>query len=126
MDAALKVMVVDDEARICGNVAKILSKNGFDVTTAQSAQEALDKMALDSYSLLISDIVMPGMNGLELLKLVKKDWPLTKAVMMTAYASTDTAMKAIRLGGLILLQISCLRYPCGHFSPFAANHKVHP
>jgi DNA-binding response OmpR family regulator len=93
-------MVVDDEARICVNVAKILSKSGFDVVTAQSAQEALEKMAVDSYSLLISDIVMPGMNGLELLKLVKKDWPLTKAVMMTAYASTDTALKAIRMGAL--------------------------
>jgi hypothetical protein len=49
---------------------------------------------------LISDIVMPGKNGLELLKLIKKKWPLTKAIMMTAYASTDTAMKAIRLGAL--------------------------
>jgi len=40
----------------------------------------------------------PGMNGLELLKLVKNQWPLTKAVMITGYASTDTAAKAIRLG----------------------------
>ncbi len=100
MDTGIKVMVVDDEARICDNVSKILSKTGFDVVTASSAQEALDKMALSSYSLLISDIVMPGMNGLELLKLVKKDWPLTKAVMMTAFASTDTAIKAIRMGAL--------------------------
>ena len=60
----------------------------------------LEKMAEESYQLLISDIVMPGKNGLELLKLVKAQWPLTKAVMMTAYASTDTAMKAIRLGAL--------------------------
>jgi DNA-binding response OmpR family regulator len=57
-------------------------------------------MAKESFSLLISDIVMPGMNGLELLRLVKKNWPLTKAVMMTAYASTDTAVNAIRLGAL--------------------------
>ena len=57
-------------------------------------------MAKDSFALLISDIVMPGMNGLEFLKLVKKEWPLTKAVMMTAYASTETAVKAIRLGAL--------------------------
>jgi len=57
-------------------------------------------MAKDSYSLLISDIVMPEKNGLELLKLVKEQWPLTKVIIMTAYASTDTAMKAIRLGAL--------------------------
>ncbi len=93
-------MVVDDEMGICQNVGKILKKNNFEVIQAQSAQEAMEKMAKESFSLLISDIVMPGMNGLELLKLVKKEWPLTKAVMMTAYASTDTAMKAIRLGAL--------------------------
>ncbi|PQP35246.1 hypothetical protein C6A37_03595, partial [Desulfobacteraceae bacterium SEEP-SAG9] len=72
----------------------------YEVIQALSAQEALEKMARESFALLISDIVMPGMNGLELLKLVKKQWPLTKAIMMTAYASTDTAAKAIRLGAL--------------------------
>jgi DNA-binding response OmpR family regulator len=100
MEASPRIIVVDDEKRICHNVAKILSKNNFEVTQALSAEEALEKMATESFSLLISDIVMPGKNGLELLKMVKKEWPLTKAVMMTAYASTDTAMKAIRLGAL--------------------------
>ena len=100
MDTVGKIMVVDDEAGICQNVEKILKKNNFEIVQAQNAQEALEKMAKESFSLLISDIVMPGMNGLELLKLVKKEWPLTKAVMMTAYASTDTAMKAIRMGAL--------------------------
>jgi DNA-binding NtrC family response regulator len=57
-------------------------------------------MARESFSLLISDIVMPGKNGLELLKIVKKEWPLTKAVMMTAYAATDTAIKSVCLGAL--------------------------
>jgi DNA-binding response OmpR family regulator len=100
MEAPVKIIVVDDEKRICHNVAKILAKNNYEVTHALSAQEALEKMAKESFSLLISDIVMPGKNGLELLKMVKKEWPLTKAVMMTAYASTDTAVKAIRLGAL--------------------------
>ncbi|OQX02316.1 MAG: hypothetical protein BWK80_58135 [Desulfobacteraceae bacterium IS3] len=98
MNTNAKILVVDDEQGICRNVEKILSKNNYEVIQAASAQEALEKMAADSFSLLISDIVMPGMNGLELLKLVKNQWPLTKAVMMTAYASTDTAVKAIRLG----------------------------
>jgi len=100
MNTVPKIMVVDDEEHICKSVAKILKKNNYDVVTATSAEEALEKMAIESYSLLISDIVMPHTNGLELLKLVKKEWPLTKAVMITAYASTDTAMKAIRLGAL--------------------------
>jgi DNA-binding response OmpR family regulator len=100
MNTVPRIMVVDDEEHICKSVAKILKKNNYDVATATSAEEALEKMAIESYSLLISDIVMPHTNGLELLKLVKKEWPLTKAVMITAYASTDTAMKAIRLGAL--------------------------
>ena len=95
-----KILVVDDEKGICENVHKILAKKNYEVTQALSAQEALEKMAKESYSLLISDIVMPEKNGLELLKLVKEQWPLTKVIIMTAYASTDTAMKAIRLGAL--------------------------
>ena len=84
MGAAAKILVVDDEKQICQNVEKILSKNNYEIVQATSAKEAMEKMAQDSFSLLISDIVMPEMNGLELLKLVKKEWPLTKAVMMTA------------------------------------------
>jgi len=95
-----KILVVDDERGICENVHKILAKKNYEVTQALSAQEALEKMAKESFSLLISDIVMPEKNGLELLKLVKEQWPLTKVIIMTAYASTETAMKAIRLGAL--------------------------
>ena len=100
MGEAAKIIVVDDEEQICKSVEKILVKNNYKVIHATSAEEAMEKMAKESFSLLISDIVMPDMNGLELLKMVKKQWPLTKAVMMTAYASTDTAVKAIRLGAL--------------------------
>ncbi|MFO7715249.1 response regulator [Desulfosarcina sp.] len=100
MNAIPKIMVVDDEVGICKNVEKILKKSNYAVTRASSAKEALAIMAKESFSLMISDIVMPGMNGLELLKMVKKEWPVTRAVMMTAYASTDTAVKAIRMGAL--------------------------
>jgi len=60
MEAPTKIIVVDDEKRICHNVAKILTKNNYEVTHALSADEALEKMARESFSLLISDIVMPG------------------------------------------------------------------
>ena len=100
METKTKILVVDDEVKICRNVEKILAKDDYDVSYASSADEALGKMAKESYSLLISDIIMPGMNGLEFLKLVKNQWPLTKVIMFTAYASTDTAVKAIRLGAV--------------------------
>ena len=100
METKAKILVVDDEVKICRNVEKILAKDDYDVSWASSADEALEKMAKESYSLLISDIIMPGMNGLEFLKLVKNQWPLTKVIMFTAYASTDTAVKAMRLGAV--------------------------
>ena len=100
MEKQVNIMVVDDEAGICRNVEKILSKSRYNVTTAQSGSEALGKMASGKFDLVISDILMPEMNGLELLKSLKSQWPETKTVMMTAYASTDTAVKAIRLGAL--------------------------
>jgi DNA-binding response OmpR family regulator len=100
METKTKILVVDDEVKICRNVEKILAKDDYDVSHASSADEALEKMAKESYSLLISDIIMPGMNGLEFLKLVKNQWPLTKVIMFTAYASTDTAVKAMRLGAV--------------------------
>ncbi len=104
MENVQRIMVVDDEREICQNVEKILGKGNYEIVTAQSAKEALELMTKQSFALLISDIVMPEMNGLSLLKLAKKEWPLTKAIIMTAYASTDTAMKAIRLGALDYLQ----------------------
>jgi len=100
MNERRKILVVDDEKNICENVKKILSKQNYEVIQAENAQEALEKMARESFSLLLSDMVMPGMNGLELLKQVKKEWPLTKSLIMTAYASTDTAVKAMQLGAL--------------------------
>ena len=100
MNTQERIMVVDDEKGICQNVEKILSKNNYEVICALSAAEALERMKTESFDLMISDIVMPGMNGLELLKQVKTEWPKTRALMMTAYASTDTALKAIRLGAL--------------------------
>lgn len=74
-----KVLVVDDEKSICQNVEKILSKNNYEVVQALSAKEALEKMAKEPFSLLISDLVMPEMNGLELLRLAKAKWPQPKS-----------------------------------------------
>ena len=100
MENQTKIIVVDDEQGICENVEKILLKSNYAVVHTQSAEDALEMMKKESFSLLISDIVMPEMNGLELLKHVSEEVPDIKTIMMTGYASTNTAMKAIRLGAL--------------------------
>ncbi len=100
MSQPAKIIVVDDEKQICQNVAKILSKYDIKVTYALSAKDAIKKMTEEPYALLITDIVMPEMDGLELLKYVKKEWPQTKTIMMTAFASIDSAVKAIQMGAL--------------------------
>ncbi len=100
MSPTAKIMVVDDEKQICHNAEKILSKYDFEVTYALSAKEAIKKMAEEPYALLITDILMPEMDGLELLEYVKKEWPQTKTIMMTAFASIDSAVKAIQMGAL--------------------------
>ena len=100
MENQTKIIVVDDEQGICENVEKILLKSNYAVVHTQSATKALEMMKNESFSLLISDIVMPEMNGLELLKHVAEEVPDIKTIMMTGYASTSTAMKAIRLGAL--------------------------
>jgi DNA-binding response OmpR family regulator len=98
METNAKIIVVDDEKGICQNVAKILSRSNYEVACALSAKEALDRMAKEPFAMLISDVVMPEMNGLELLKQVHKRYPDTRTLVMTAYPSTDTALKSIRLG----------------------------
>lgn len=98
MGKSLKILVVDDEKNICRIVKKILGKNNLDVTPVYSAKDALEQMSSGKFSVLLSDIVMPQMDGMELLEKVKVKWPETKIVMMTAYTSTETAVKAIKLG----------------------------
>ena len=95
-----RVLVVDDEAAIRDMIQYALEKADMRVQSAANAHEALLSINDSRPDIILMDVVMPGKNGLELLKMVKKEWPLTKAIMMTAYASTDTAMKAIRLGAL--------------------------
>ena len=86
MATAAKIMVVDDEKQICENVEKILSKNNYEVIHATSAKDALTKMAKDSFSLVISDIVMPQMNGQELVERLIPLQPEMKVLFISGYS----------------------------------------
>ncbi|MFA5321557.1 MAG: sigma-54 dependent transcriptional regulator [Smithella sp.] len=91
------ILIIDDDAVACEFLQEALRLDGYDVTTFTSAQEALQQ-DISSYDLIMSDIRMPKMNGLQFLTEIKKQWPDVPVILMTAYGSLDTTMEAISLG----------------------------
>jgi len=98
MDKKMSIMVVDDELIVRESLFHWFKKYGHAVETASSGFEALDKLEKDPFQLLFVDIKMPGMDGLELLEKVKDDYPDTLVVIITAYGSIESAVKAMRIG----------------------------
>ncbi|HPE07245.1 MAG TPA: sigma-54 dependent transcriptional regulator [Smithellaceae bacterium] len=91
------ILVIDDDAVACEFLQEVLLREGYNVTTFTSALAALEQN-LSQYDLLMSDIRMPGMDGLQFLSEVQKKWPKLPVILMTAYGSLETTMEAIRLG----------------------------
>ena len=98
MTETFHVLVVDDEVNIRNALVTMLEKKGNRVFGAGTAEEALRHLEEARVDLVITDIRMPGMGGLEFLRLLKDKWSNTEVVVMTAFGSIDTAVKAMRLG----------------------------
>lgn len=94
----MPILVVDDEESVRMVLAQVLQEDGYSVTEAASAEQALELMNKETFCLVITDIVMPGMTGIELLKKIKQLYPETQVIIMTSYASLDTAITALRYG----------------------------
>ena len=94
----LKILVVDDEESLLSVLSQVLKREGFRVTTASSGVEAWEIFKKDPVPLVIADIVMPGMTGIELLLKIKEASPETQVIIMTSYASFETVTKALRHG----------------------------
>ncbi len=92
------VLVVDDEGAIRYSVSKTLQRVGYNVNEAASGEEALEMMRADRYDVILTDIRMPGLTGVELLKRIKDIAPDAIVILMTGYASLGTAVEALRLG----------------------------
>jgi len=93
-----RVLVADDEESIRGSLSMLLGEEGFDVTAVPSAEEALERFGRDPFPLVITDIRMGGMSGIDLLKEVRKLRPETEVIIITSYASLETAVLALRSG----------------------------
>jgi len=98
MTGTAKVLVVDDEQVVLDGVSRHLKRDGYEVVTALSAAEALEAIEEDEVSVLVSDLMMPGMDGLELLDRIRETVPGLPVIMITGYATMKTALQALRKG----------------------------
>jgi DNA-binding NtrC family response regulator len=92
------ILVVDDERAIGIAIQRLLQGRGYDVDTATSAEEALEKLAGTAYQLVITDLNLKKLSGMDLLRRVREDSPDTAVIMITAYGSERTAVEAMKLG----------------------------
>lgn len=93
-----RVLVVDDEPSICAVISQVLVDDGFEVTCVGSGEEALAQFQAKPYPVVITDVVMPGMDGMELLRQIKDLLPETEVIIMTSQIDLNPSIKALRAG----------------------------
>lgn len=98
MTQGAHILVVDDEVNIRGALVTLLEKKGHHVRGAGTGEEALEELEAAPADLVMTDLKMPGIGGMEFLRRLKEKWPETEVVVMTAYGSIDTAVEAMRCG----------------------------
>jgi len=103
-----KILVVDDEEVTRLSLAEILSLEGYQVTTAKSGEEALQKLEKETVDLVLADLVMKEVDGLQVMEAAKKLSPDTVVIMLTAYGTLESAIQAMRQGAY-----DYLIKPCG-------------
>jgi len=98
MNIDQKVLIVDDEVDFTETLAKIFSRRGIAVDTANSCSEALAKMAADPFAVIIMDVSMPGIDGIQCLMKIKQQWPLSEVIILTGHASVNSGVEGMRGG----------------------------
>lgn len=93
-----KILVVDDELIMRESLHSWLEEDGMEVHTAESGEEGLEMAKKENFDVMLVDLKMPGMDGIQFLKEVKKIQPQASIIIMTAYASVDTAVEAMKQG----------------------------
>ena len=93
-----RILIVEDEAQMCELLMSFFSEKGYRVDTIQDGEGALLRLEEQDYALVITDIKLPGISGLELLVRIRVDWPEVAVIIMTAFSSISSAVEAMKLG----------------------------
>jgi len=92
------LLIVEDEETLSESLQRVLSKDGYEVDAVNSAEAALKNLEEAAYDLVITDITLPGIDGIELLRRIREKFSDQIVIIMTAYASIETAVGALRGG----------------------------
>jgi DNA-binding NtrC family response regulator len=93
---AKKIIVIDDEKIVCDMAKRVLEIEGYEVETYTDSQTALERIKETAFDLVITDLKMGTVSGMDIMREVNQRYPSTKVIMLTAYATLDTAIEAIR------------------------------
>jgi DNA-binding NtrC family response regulator len=99
-----KVLLVDDEKDFLDVMSERIEARGMDVTTADSAEKALKDVESGGFDAIILDLMMPGMDGLETLKAIKKKNPDLQVILLTGHATVEKGIEAMKLGAMDFLE----------------------
>ncbi len=96
----MKIMLVDDEERFLSTTKKLLEKKGYSVMTASGGEAALNALESHAVHVVILDVKMPGMDGIETLKRIKQRFPLVEVIMLTGHATVESAIDGMKSGAI--------------------------
>jgi DNA-binding NtrC family response regulator len=107
MSSRPKVLIVDDEERFRTTLHKLLATRQIEAAHVGSAKEAFSEIAKNEYDVILLDVKMPEMNGIEALGKIKKENPQIEVIILTGHASVDAAVEIMKLGGYEYLLKPC-------------------
>jgi DNA-binding NtrC family response regulator len=99
-----KVLLVDDEIDFLEVMSQRMKARGLEITTAESAEQAISIIEKKSFDAVVMDFQMPGMNGMEALKIIKNNKPEMQVILLTAYATIEKTVEVIKAGAADLLE----------------------
>jgi DNA-binding response OmpR family regulator len=100
----LPILIVDDEKNIRMTMSQSLEPLGFPVETAVNGEEALSRLDSAPCGLVFLDLKMPGLDGMEVLRIIRRKWPRLRVVIITAHGTIDSAVEAMKLGAVDFVQ----------------------
>ncbi len=100
MDRRAEIMILDDEPIVGDRLRPALEKCGYRVESYTSSREALDRLSAKQFDVLVTDLKMKGPTGIDVLRFVKDQSPVTRVIVITGYATAEQAKESIRSGAL--------------------------